>query len=388
VGVTESCDVIVVGAGLAGLECARRLGEAGLRTILVERKSAVTNAISTTGIFVRRTLEDFDLPASDLGPAIRDVAVYSPARRVLRFPSQHDEFRIGRMAPIYQHYLDRCRRAGVLILCGARFTGFRAGNQSSLAKLEHHGRPLSVTTKFLVGADGARSRVARRLGLDRNREFVGGYEEIWRGASIEGPPTLHCFLDPKLAPGYLAWVAHDGEETHIGVGGYLHRFNPVQALEEFRRSSPSGINLEHAQLIGRRGGLIPVGGVLPRIANRHGLLVGDAAGAPSPLTAGGLDACLRLSGHAARVIAAYLSVGDPAVLHAYSGARFRTRFVSRLWMRRLFSNARSAWALELGVALLRLPFLSSLARHVYFGRGSFPDVEAVPLPRPVLQFPR
>jgi len=378
-------DVVVVGAGLAGLECARRLGESGFRTLLLDRKPAVTCAVSTTGIFVRRTLEDFDLPATDLGPAIRDVALYSPARRVLRFHSERDEFRIGRMIPLYSHYLERCCRAGVQFLSGARFCGFSPGPQLSAVQIELDGLAFSIFTRFVVGADGARSCVARHLGLDRNRKFVAGYEEVWRGVSFESPPSLHCFLDPLLAPGYLAWVAHDGEETHIGVGGYLHRFPPVRALESFCRNLPQGMSLQRATRVAQRGGLVPVGGVLPRIANSHGLLVGDAAGAPSPLTAGGLDACLRLSGHAANVMAAYLTSRDPVVLNAYSGARFRARFFSRLWMRRLFATAQSAWPLELAVMLLRLPLLSGFARHIYFGRGSFPDVEPLPLPHPALQ---
>ena len=52
-------DVLVVGAGLAGLECARRLGQAGARVLLADRKPTVDHAVHTTGIFVRRTLESF-----------------------------------------------------------------------------------------------------------------------------------------------------------------------------------------------------------------------------------------------------------------------------------------------------------------------------------------
>jgi flavin-dependent dehydrogenase len=99
---------------------------------------------------------------------------------------------------------------------------------------------------------------------------------------LDGTPCFHCFLDTKLAPGYLAWMVHDGEETHVGVGGYAARFNPVKALEEFRDSLEEMFDFGGAKPLERRGGRIPVGGVLRRIACERGLLIGDAAGAVSP----------------------------------------------------------------------------------------------------------
>jgi len=183
-----------------------------------------------------------------------------------------------------------------------------------------------------------------------------------------------CFLDPQIAPGYLAWVAHDGLETHLGVGGYPGRFEPLAALEKFQASLGTLLDLSGARQVERRGGLIPVGGVLQNIANRHGLLIGDAAGAVSPLTAGGLDPCMRLSAMAAAVVANYLRTGDEQALTAYSGELFRARFTSRLWARRLAASVRSRSLIELGCAALRLPLVSQFARHVFFGRGSFPDL--------------
>jgi len=79
----EHYDVIIIGAGLAGLQCARLLGKYGLRVALVDRKRSLDQAIHTTGIFVRRTLEDFELPEDCLGSPIRHVTLYSPARRRL-----------------------------------------------------------------------------------------------------------------------------------------------------------------------------------------------------------------------------------------------------------------------------------------------------------------
>ena len=58
----QKYDVVIVGAGLAGLQCSRLLGRAGLKVLLIDRKESLSNSIHTTGIFVRRTLEDFDIP--------------------------------------------------------------------------------------------------------------------------------------------------------------------------------------------------------------------------------------------------------------------------------------------------------------------------------------
>jgi flavin-dependent dehydrogenase len=105
------------------------------------------------------------------------------------------------------------------------------------------------------------------------------------------------------------------------------------------------------------------------------LLIGDAAGAVSPLTAGGLDPCLRLSAMAANVVLERLETDNPAVLLNYSGASFRARFVSRLWMRRVIATVSNQKLLELGFALLRGRIGRRFAKHVFFGRGSFPDVK-------------
>jgi flavin-dependent dehydrogenase len=381
----EQYDVIIIGAGLAGLQCARLLGRRGLRVLLVDRKDSLDTSIHTTGIFVRRTLEDFDIPDDCLGPAVRHVTLYSPSRRQMELVSPHDEFRVGKMGRLYTRYLDQCLRAGVDWLPGTRYAEYRPennylrGKNQLIVRLDsnHRGHPSRlVAARYLVGADGANSRVACNLQLERNREWIVGVEDVLTDVPLDGPPRLHCFLDPTIAPGYLAWIAHDGEDTHIGVGGYAAMFEPVQALEKFKASLKSIIDLRQAKQVERRGGRIPVGGVLRNIASTEGLLIGDAAGAVSPLTAGGLDPCMRLSTLAARVIAGYLESGNADVLQAYSGELFRARFASRLWMRRLVSNVRQPALIELACASLRLPVLNSFAWHVFFGRGSFPDVDA------------
>lgn len=360
-------DVAVIGAGLAGLQCARLLAARGLRVLLLDRKASLADAVHTTGIFVRKTWEDFPLPDEQLGRPIRRVTLYSPARRPLALEADHDEFRVGRMSWIYLYLLEQCSRAGVTWMPSSRIASI---DESSIT-VERNRHTERIAARFVVGADGARSTVARLLGLGRNRELLVGVEDVVPSRG-DGPPRLDAYLDPRLAPGYIAWTLDDGEETHVGVAGYRERFDPGTSLARFRASIG-----ETRPAVERRGGAIPVGGILRQLATPRGLLVGDAAGAASPLTAGGLDAAMRLSTFAADVIAAYLATGDAAILAEYTGDRFRTRFVARRWMRRMMRAVEHPLAMELACALLRTPPLRAIAAHVFFSRGSFPDVAPV-----------
>jgi flavin-dependent dehydrogenase len=362
--------VFVAGAGLAGLQCARLLALRGIDVVLADRKSSLAENVQTTGIFVRKSWEDFPLPGEQLGPPIRQVTLHSPRGKTMRLTAERDEFRIGRMQWLYLHLLEQCTRAGVRWLPATRVVAF----EGTTAVVERHGRTERIAARFVIGADGARSRVARAFGLDVNREMLAGLEEIC--APLDGESALHCWLDPRLAPGYIAWVASDGVESHVGVAGYRDRFVPAEGLERLRARLPFAVG----RAVERRGGLIPVGGILRRIANERALLVGDAAGAVSPLTAGGLDAALRLSTFAAEVVERYLDSGDAEVLREYTGDRFRARFITRQWMRKAMRLIEHPVAMEAVCAMLRTPPLRALARHVFFARGSFPEAHLAPQP--------
>ena len=404
----KSFDVVIIGAGLAGLQCAKLLAHENVKTLLVERKDDLTKGIHTTGIFVRKTFEDFDFPPQTLGKPIRDVTLYSPRLKSFEMKSDKVEFRVGRMGVLYKSLLQSCIDSGVEFFKGTRYVSSRittvddfekewrtnivsgskcikdnhvaaisCADSKTIINLEKYGVLTQVAATVLIGADGTRSRVAKDLNLDKNREWIVGYEEIYRGGPLVSDPRLHCFLDAKLAPGYLAWITNDGEESHIGVGGYPSGFNPRKALKQFTKEvAPKFIDLKKAQLSETRGGRIPVGGVLKRIANKNGLLIGDAAGAVSPLTAGGLDPCMRLSEFASEIVLGRIRTGDTNVLLKYSGDLFRRKFKTRLLMRSLLKSFSYQPLLEIAFKLLRAKTGRKIAEKIFFGRGSFPDVEA------------
>jgi flavin-dependent dehydrogenase len=115
----ETVDVLVVGAGLAGLHTARLLALQGLDVVVCDRRRSLSTGIRTTGIFVRRTLEDFALPEQCLGPPVRRVLLYPPSLRApVELLSDRDEFRVADMAGIYAHALSRARLAGARVWLG------------------------------------------------------------------------------------------------------------------------------------------------------------------------------------------------------------------------------------------------------------------------------
>ncbi|MEV4899885.1 NAD(P)/FAD-dependent oxidoreductase [Citricoccus sp. NPDC055426] len=377
----EGADVMVVGAGLAGLHAATLLARSGRRVVLAERRPTLTGTVRTTGIFVRRTLEDFDLPEEHLGPPIRRMVLYPPGLRgPVELASERDEYRVGDMGPLYVDAAREAERAGVELRLATRFLGpaeryddgARQGGPAYL--LEGPGGPARVRARYLVGADGARSRVARTLGLSRNAELLVGAEEVFADPDPAVEPGFHCVVDPRIAPGYLAWVLRDGEHIHLGTAGYAERFprGMYAALQRFAAAAPGMDGVVRPEAVEKRAGPIPVGGVLPRISCAEGLLVGDAAGAVSPLTAGGLDPCLRLSGHAAEILDEALRAGRPEVLEHYDGGALRARFRKRLLLRQGLDALRTPAMASAAFTALRTPPGRALARRILFGHGSFP----------------
>ncbi len=96
-----------------------------------------------------------------------------------------------------------------------------------------------------------------------------------------------------------------------------------------------------------RAGLIPCGGVVSPVAASRVLLVGDAAGMVSPITAGGIHTALKHGLAAGNAVADFLrgKAEDPAGWFVRSYPRFRTKRLLRWAFDRFQTDFAFNWLL-------------------------------------------
>jgi len=344
-------DVVVVGAGFAGLACARRVAERGLSVLVLERQSSPGERVRTTGILVKEAWEEWGAPPR-LVRRIERARIYTPSHRFAEIERKGYYFMATDTRRLMRHLVCETRRAGAEVRFGEKYRGVAAGRSS----LDVSGTGASC--RFLVGADGALSGVAASVGLDRNRRLLKGVE--WEFEPVAGEDDcLHCFVDPECAPGYIGWVVPGVGATQVGLA--VHRGDRAD-LPKFVEKIDGLFGLSGRQVLERRGGVIPIGGLLRRFHRDRVLLVGDAAGMVSPLTAGGIHNAYRYGRLAADALVRHLEAGGP-----HPGEVVR-RAYPRLSLKRAarwsYDRLPVAWALETGLVTRSL--LRSVAERVFF----------------------
>jgi flavin-dependent dehydrogenase len=219
------------------------------------------------------------------------------------------------------------------------------------------------TTRFLVGADGSSSQVAKALGLGQSTNFLFGLEYEYEDVEIAEPDKLHCFIDRRLAPGYIAWVVAGVGVVQVGLARRVRgdRSVATAAMTAFLEKIAPLFDFRSLQPASVRAGMIPCGGVVRPVAAKRVLLVGDAAGMVSPVTAGGIHTALKHGLAAGHAIADYLNgkSADPSGWFVRSYPRFRTKRLLRF----LFDHFQSDAAFNL---LLSTKPMRMAAGIIYF----------------------
>lgn len=351
-------DVVIAGASFAGAACALAAAQRGLRVCVLERKRDPGDKLRTTGIIVKEAAEHTllgQVPAAFVR-RIDAVRLYSPRLRSLALTAPGYYFLTTDTPEVMRWLAGQLRANGVDLRLGCAFTDCEPRGLG----WQVHG---VGSTRYLVGADGAHSRVARRCNLGQVRDFLYGIEYEFPGAQLAQPGELHCFISKSYAPGYIGWLAQnptgiqaglarrhdpgnarvpdiDGFLLHVGVAGGLPR-----------RLEPGSV----------RAGLIPCGGPVSNIARDGVILTGDAAGIVSPVTAGGIHSAWDHGWAVGRAIAACLRDGRGVPERTAIAAT--PRFRSKRALRWAFDHCQLDWPFDL---LLHTPPLRWAAEQVYF----------------------
>ena len=328
------CDVLVVGAGPAGSATAAALARAGRDVLLVDTHAHPRPKACAEYASPRIVEELRSLGVSD--------AVWQPdalpltGMRVIRGQDAVDMAYADASGPRPSWGLDRqlfdAALAAHAVSSGARLlerTSFDdahwrdgvggVGGEVVGASLRTADGRLTVRCRWVIGADGSRSRVAQRVSRDRG----GGWlRRLGLVAHYEAVPELRDHGEMHVARDWYVGLAPlAGERLNVGMA--LPLDGDRRPAEERFQAAIDGLPVVAARLRGRRR-LTPIRGASPishrvaGVAGRGWMLVGDAAGFIDPFTGEGIYRALR----SARAAAEALAAGDdPAAADRYRAAR-------------------------------------------------------------------
>jgi len=359
---SHNCDVVIVGGGYAGLSCATAAAARGLKVKLLERKNDLGEKIRTTGILVGEAAAEVH-PPEHLVRDIPGVRLYAPNGGCMELRSPGYAFKAVN-TPDFMRWMGRQAEAnGAEIRLSSNVT--RAEELSDAVWIRGHG----IQARYAVGADGARSNFARLLGYQQNTEFLVGAEVEMTGVRGLDESCLHVFVDTKLAPGYIAWAVPGVGVTQFGVAVRKPLKPDMNAVLERMRGH---FDLGGAEVVERRGGLIPCGGAHRDWYSERSLLLGDAAGWVSPLTAGGIHPSLQVGKLAGQAIADTLAgkIAHPAEILEAQRPRYRAKQAMR-WL--MDHAAPPNWLWNVGIGN---PVLSRVAQLLFFHHRGLKDPKA------------
>jgi 2-polyprenyl-6-methoxyphenol hydroxylase-like FAD-dependent oxidoreductase len=333
-------DVVVVGSRVAGAATALLLARLGHDVVVVDRTHLPSDTISThqiarTGVVALHRWGLLDDVIASGAPAIRQVTFHTGDERVTRtikLKSGVDCLVAPRRYMLDTLLTDAARRAGATIRHGVSVhavTRDVRGRATGVRGEDRRGDPVEIQARFVVGADGLGSAVAKSVGAPRtvDRGAMGASQyAYYTGLSW---PAIEFITRERSFAG--VFPTHDGEAaiwvcTPSSAALAARRAGPVDEMfdAQLRQAAP-----ELAQRLAGARRTSPVRGML-RAPNqiRRGIgpgwvLVGDAAAHRDPVTGHGISDAFRDAELAAVAIDAVLSgaAAEPVALQRYESAR-------------------------------------------------------------------
>jgi geranylgeranyl reductase family protein len=366
-------DVVIVGAGPAGLVAARALASEGFEVVVLEEHDGIGMPVHCTGLLGIDAFAELDLPRHAILATTHAARFIGADGTSVVIDAERIRAAIVDRAVFDQALADSSRRAGAELRPGARVRTIAvAGDRVSISGETEAAR---VEGRACILACGASYRFNRALGLGVPRAFV---QSAQLEAPFDGPAEVQVHLGRTVAPGGFAWTVpfSRGDRRFNRVGlmcdeGAVARFGAFAAAIRERYA------LDGAPWPQPRMKILPLGPVSKTYGNRL-LAVGDAAGLVKPTTGGGIYYSL-ISGHmGAEILQSALRDDDlgEGRLQAYED-RWRSRLGSeiRIGLKfRALASRLNDRAIDALVELARIdglvPLLKQTADFNWHGRSA------------------
>lgn len=294
-------DVIVVGGGPSGATAAEDLARAGKKVALIDRAGRIKPC---GGAVPPRMIADFDIPEAQIVCKINTARMVSPTARHVDIPIENGYVGMVDREFFDEFLRDRAAKAGAERHTGT-FVRIERSEQGTWVVYRDKvtREEVSLRTKLIIGADGARSNVARQeIPGGSTIPYVIAYHEIIKapeGKSDKYDPTrCDVIYDGVVSPDFYGWVFPHGPHASVGMGTGVDGTDLKAATALLRDSA----GLTDCETIRKEGAPIPLKPLDKWDNGRDLVLAGDAAGVVAPSSGEGIFYAMaggRVAGEAA-----------------------------------------------------------------------------------------